>query len=297
MFIVLEGLDRTGKTTLANRLGEMTGATVRHFSKPGEHPLDEYLKPLDERQPDLICDRYHLGERVWPDYFGRKSEFDRAMKIYIDLAIASRGGVVLKTERDLDEIKQALEGEPVKPEDVERLDQEFIKLLEETGRIVPAFALTYNSSRIQYVLTLAKVREERARAVADITPRYVGSAFPRILLVGDQVGNFDYTFPFVPHKMTSGNFMLHELADDEEVLSRLGIVNSLDPYDELEPVAELVEHFKNPRVVALGDQASSRLKEQGISHTRVYHPQYVRRFERKKGDGYYRRLIREAGGL
>lgn len=68
-FIVIEGCDKTGKTTLAKTLCDQLNGRFFHYSKPTAHPL-EYFKPaFDALEADpetpVICDRFIVGEKVY----------------------------------------------------------------------------------------------------------------------------------------------------------------------------------------------------------------------------------------
>jgi thymidylate kinase len=89
MLIILEGADCTGKSTLAGLLVKAAndrGMTTRllHAGPPPEHdPIDEhwpgrelwrseYVAPLEKLRPLVdsptalvVCDRWHLGERIY----------------------------------------------------------------------------------------------------------------------------------------------------------------------------------------------------------------------------------------
>jgi thymidylate kinase len=68
MIIMIEGCDRTGKTTLAKMLAEKLGGQVIHTSKPQtDNPYVEYLEKLASlpRHKILIFDRFYLGEYVY----------------------------------------------------------------------------------------------------------------------------------------------------------------------------------------------------------------------------------------
>ena len=56
MIFVIEGLDRTGKTTLARQLADTHGLPYRHFSKPEQHPLDEYCRPIEQLRRTVFAE-------------------------------------------------------------------------------------------------------------------------------------------------------------------------------------------------------------------------------------------------
>lgn len=83
-WIILEGLDRTGKSSVAN-LYKAKGYDVIHMSAPnkkftkegytGPSYLDEVLELyMDRDDKDTIFDRSPYGEFVWPHVYGRKPQ-------------------------------------------------------------------------------------------------------------------------------------------------------------------------------------------------------------------------------
>lgn len=82
--VLLEGLDRTGKSTVATYF-ESLGFEKIHMSAPkkGTSP-DQYLQEMIEllqsaATRDLVLDRTHYGELVWPQIYGRKALLDEEM--------------------------------------------------------------------------------------------------------------------------------------------------------------------------------------------------------------------------
>ncbi|MCH9665571.1 MAG: hypothetical protein K0U41_06940 [Gammaproteobacteria bacterium] len=66
MLILLEGPDRTGKTTLAKHLAEVFSLNYIHCSKPKtDDPFKEYIGLLDSIKEPTVLDRGHLGEYVY----------------------------------------------------------------------------------------------------------------------------------------------------------------------------------------------------------------------------------------
>lgn len=76
--IVCEGLDRTGKTTVA-RYFESLGYRNIHMSAPGKNQTaDSYFQDMVDivtmaATQDIFLDRSYYGELIWPSIYGRKS--------------------------------------------------------------------------------------------------------------------------------------------------------------------------------------------------------------------------------
>lgn len=82
--VLLEGLDRTGKSTVAAYF-ETLGFEKIHMSAPpkGTTP-DQYMQEMVDllqtaATRDIVLDRTHYGELVWPQIYGRKPLLDEEM--------------------------------------------------------------------------------------------------------------------------------------------------------------------------------------------------------------------------
>lgn len=76
--VILEGLDATGKSSVAAAVYKALPAPVAllHAGPPTvTTAIREYVFPLGLASSGyvIICDRWHLGERVWPELFERES--------------------------------------------------------------------------------------------------------------------------------------------------------------------------------------------------------------------------------
>lgn len=75
--VLLEGLDRTGKSTVASYF-ETIGFQVVHLSAPAKGTTsDQYLQDMIDlvssaTLKDIVLDRTHYGELIWPQIYGRK---------------------------------------------------------------------------------------------------------------------------------------------------------------------------------------------------------------------------------
>lgn len=135
---VLEGLDRTGKSTLAGELARelevLDGqvSDIAHFGAPKtEHALDEYLEPLLDYRPGgghhLIYDRAHIGEAVWPAVFDRDPKISPGGYRLLTAEMHRQGAVFVRCVRNISEVKREVDtlSEPLHPEDVEVASAEF----------------------------------------------------------------------------------------------------------------------------------------------------------------------------
>lgn len=80
--ILLEGLDRTGKSSLAQKFEE-EGYEIVHMSAPSKHYtqpgyvgpsyMDDMIELIQQAATrDIVLDRTHYGELIWPTVYGRK---------------------------------------------------------------------------------------------------------------------------------------------------------------------------------------------------------------------------------
>lgn len=306
MLIVIEGLDLCGKTSLATRIAEKVGGQVTHAGPPSKHPLEEYEATLDGYDPrgdkHLILDRWHVGEYVWPHYFGRKTQFDLPTRRHVEMFMRSRGAFIIYAEREFSRLSLDLveQQEPLKPEDLHEVSAAFKYALTNSGSYGTWDFEHGSDSRVDGFILNARTRSVEVEKVWDaVGPGWVGSHRPRVLLVGDELGPEKEgrtppdDIPFAPYTATSGHYLLPALPFWRNV----ALVNSLQGRKQSErDLLSIWRAFGEPSVVALGKRAASELKDQGVHHSEVPHPQFWRRFryhERNK----YALMIKEAAGV
>jgi len=76
-FLIIEGADATGKTSLARQEAKTRGWEYQHFGAPqSKNYFTEYWKPTMKfvrSGSQAVFDRQFVGELVWPTLFGRPS--------------------------------------------------------------------------------------------------------------------------------------------------------------------------------------------------------------------------------
>lgn len=122
MLVAIEGVDLTGKSTLAAELRETWGASVTHAGPPECGSLAEYEDAIALYDPlsgeNVVLDRWHVGEYVWPEIFRRPTDMvDPAVRRHVEMFMCSRGCVIVYATRDYGELHAALSlsDEPLRP--------------------------------------------------------------------------------------------------------------------------------------------------------------------------------------
>lgn len=105
MFIILEGIDKTGKTSLANYLSKKFKLPIIKFSKPKGDPFTEYYEFLLNHKTPAILDRFYLGEEVYGPVKRGKSALTRVQFRKIESLVAKLKTFNIYTYTSFAEIK------------------------------------------------------------------------------------------------------------------------------------------------------------------------------------------------
>lgn len=264
MIILVEGQDGAGKSTLVERLiarhrQSDPAGHVRHLraGRPTAATLlAEYLTPLlglDYRGGDVVvCDRWFLGELVYPALTGRASLADPLELRYLVAWLRAAGALLVHVTAPEAVVRdRILRRDPADPDADPVLVSQQAKLFAAAVAEVRALGLTtltvdtatepddgYRGGHDRVVTTLANrlwfestevLTPAGAYQTADGTghpaalgptgraPRYVGSTRPELLLLGDEQGPAypELTVPFVPLRRGCGAYLWQALTDTE----------------------------------------------------------------------------------
>lgn len=295
MLIVLEGPDWSGKSTLARSIHRRCDADslfsiIKHKGPPKAHPLDEYVIDIADYRPHedttLICDRWHLGEVVYPEVLGRKTLMDDAVRLYVDLFLQARGASITILNPPLPELVRRSDHRPddlVRRADIVEIRNQYEVLAERYG--------SYEYRTADDVVATANGAATHALDSGRFIT-YVGHPRPRVVYVGDVRsclgGNLcthkrhhSHLGPaFMPYRGTSGHYLMRALCETN--VDRIGIVNACDA----DSIMDVWITLGGPRLVALGVQADRQLDRYELPHASAPHPQYVRRFHHTAVSAY-----------
>lgn len=311
MLIIVEGPDLAGKSTLVDALKTAltsphqpaADVEVLHAGPPEDHPLREYEVPLMAYRPGMdwhiICDRWHVGERVYPLLHDRATQLDDAVLHHIELFLRSRGALLVHLTEDDDVLLERRAGRDELTHELNLQARDlFRKFVPESPLHHVTFRMRFDpeglTSIVSLVTEMARTLETQCTRLNSLVT-YVGSHRPELLLFGDVRANGPQAKhltlagdvpAFVPFRATSGHYLLSALGDDVTRFG-IGLANACDvddPYDVWKTLGY-------PRVVALGRNASRRLVRGGIRHREVEHPQYRRRFHHHDGAAYANEIV------
>lgn len=301
-FIVLEGVDGAGKSTLADAIVQELqerfpedSVGVFHSSQLQRDPFDEYALAHESYRPNsgmhVVCDRLHWGEMIYGPLYRGESKLSTAGFRWVELYLRARGATVWHVTAPLRTIQKRLvtRGEDyLETHHVEHVWDQFGHVAKHsmlTGGTIDTYKFKPDEAAM-LIVNEAMYQEEQA--AYHFRPEYVGRSMPAALLVGDKQGTGDpgvTLAPFMPRGTSSGKFLLEALP--EEFWDKVGLVNANET-----KLHDVWDALFNPPVIALGLNASEALDDAGIDHGVVPHPQKIRRFHNRLKDSYGY-LIRE----
>lgn len=315
MLIILEGVDRSGKSTLAKmitdllrRLHPADRVELLRAGPPVKHPLDEYERPLFHYRPGsghhIICDRWHIGERVYPSVFGRKTALTNAGTSHIEAFLRSRGALLVYLHAAPSVLDARLDAEQRATPGSSLVDSAQLTvsrhLMDVEARASTLYRYEVDTTLdrdmafdARNVVRVAETLERNVLQIAELRT-YVGSENPHLLLLDNARhaarAAADPTPALMPYPATSGHFLLSAI-DPFASRSDFGLLN----VNDVDDARRAWEILGEPPAVALGVDAWRSSSEWAAGA--VPHPQYVRRFFNKHSRWYADLIARAAGGL
>jgi hypothetical protein len=317
MFIVIEGTDASGKSSLIYSIEQElkkrypeSHLTMFHKGRPDELTrrwvLNDYVNSIEKRnwfRSIALSDRWHWGEVTYAPKYRPQTNTDGYGLLgiagwrWVELFLMSRGVAQFWLYQPLDVIERRLQfrgDDFVDVEDLKEILHNYHAAASVSciiEKITPPEDSFDEIPKIAEYIVEVSVRVEEMCQKLEIFPHYIGNPNPRVLLVGDERNiskkyGEETRLPFMPVDGNSAEYLLSSLP--EHLWREVGIININDPGVK-ESFSALWNQLGFPRIVVLGRLAEKTLASIPIHqdyYTVLPHPQYVRRFFNTQKESY-----------
>lgn len=296
MFIIVEGPDGAGKSTLVEALDRALWkrgrgcVLVNHKAAPRRPALSEYARDLAFYRPggdvDLVLDRCWLSEEVYGPLW-RGTRLPDYVKHYLNLWAESRGALFVVLDASDEVLVERVCGTRgddlvTDPDEVRLLGQTYRESFHQSdGReAVVRHVWPYDLDDVVAGIVDRATSRGGVASPLDTFPGYLGPARPAVLFLGDErsesVREQGYLTAFPPLPGSAAQQVLWPALVSGANASSLpfGVANGW----ELD-VDALHKALGRPSIVALGRQAAQACARYDVLPAAVVpHPQYVKRF-------------------
>lgn len=294
MFIIIEGADKTGKTTLSNAIIKKFGSEYVHFGKPKKHPATEYAEYALANNGNLCLDRFYLGELVYGPLLRGKAGIDDVEFATLERILRKKQAILIQTTTNSTLANKRLlvstQDEAVNTDQNLLAAREFAEVGKRSNI---QHHILYDGSSYENLNELLKkleaLKDEVERDQATIQKVCTGIGTPtgkKIVLVGEGVNKKVSWLGLPFDKGLSSQFLLDSLKAGgvDEKLVYLTNADTVTA-QELEFLTRSKTLF-----ISLGKKADARLKYFDIPHDALPHPQFVKRFQYKNKGQYAKDL-------
>ena len=150
--IILEGCDKTGKSTLAKELSEKTGYKILHLGVPKGNWF-EYLSELinANKKDGIIFDRFHWGDYVYAGITTDKKFLSPEQFVEIETKLAELRALVIYChdgEKAITERFKADGEKLIAPENIAVILHKYMELLRSSGLNIAIHSFKHNPFKL-----------------------------------------------------------------------------------------------------------------------------------------------------
>lgn len=273
--IVLEGVDKSGKTTLKHEILKQYDLPTYHFGIPSGDPTFDYSHFMQKQDEPCLIDRFFYGERPYSITKKRKVYMDYIAFRILQLQMETFPHLIIYCRPTREELQMRHEKEPdsyINLGELNTLYEEYDIMFEEVFNDV-----TYCRNVMDIPLDNAlSPAWERFGKWKQFKWPGIGTLTPRYLFVGERFNDG------APHQVVfwsqSGEYLMRALDEADIDMRHCHFTNAAMGF--VNKISHEYINFLNPQVViALGDVAWDAIRKfpKGkLCH--MPHPSYYRRF-------------------
>lgn len=278
--IILEGENKTGKTTLANYFVDKYKFKVLKCSQPSGDPYIEYMeiiKKLGRMNKKIVVDRFYLGEFVYGPIYRGKSGLTKKQMMNIELKLLSLGVKIIYCHDTVKNIGKRFEEEGEEFATTNKIGRS-LKLFDNilASSILPIIKHQMKTKNDLFNIN-GQLNELAFRQYSRPFKTAIGNTTnPKIILIGRNQENENplkynkYKQPF--DFGASSNHLFISITKAKIPFNDIMIIDSNSP--------ELNKLKKKPIIkVAIGRNVSNILEEKNIEHITVKSSTYDMRHD------------------
>lgn len=284
--IILEGCDKTGKSTIAKKIHDLLGFKVVSCRQPTGDPYDEYVKKMKAVKESTVFDRWCYGELVYGPLYRGKSQLSPNQLRNLEWLATARNAVLVHCVDTAKNIRQRFIDDKedfAKLADVSTIIKSY-KLVEKRS-LLPTYLYKPASDKktASFILKIVAKHDKRKQTVYQ---QIIGNQFnPRIILVGNKRNdNQPYKDVAMPFDFGPSSKFLFKSINGWLPATQTAILNSDNP-----KIKQYLSDHCESIVVALGRAAKKKLDQLGVKCHQLTHPGFESRFHANNSD-FKRRL-------
>lgn len=303
MYIILSGVDKCGKSTLARELSKFLYFPVINRLVPKENIFIECIDTLTHYDEPMIIDRFYLDEEAYGPIMRNKSRFDfRELKL-IEMMMMSLNSFNIYTQDTLDKVKERFKT------DNETSTHSFeIEPLQDMFEIaIKNSSLNWHRYKIGDSISSLACMIEKQFSSVDIKEiikfrnyRTVGNLNSEVIFVGEKYGS-KLLLPLIPFGNNSPGLVLFKALNKAGVDFKNIILTNAFKHGltDIENKNALIDEMSLPfvkKVICLGNSAYEYVKSVESSYNKltgeslkiykIKHPSYVASYSNMSIENY-----------
>ncbi len=305
MFIIIEGLDRSGKSTLAEIIARDFNFKLIHCSKPQtNNPYQEYLQLFQEYEgQDVVFDRFYLGEYVYSNLYRDGCTISDFQFWVFDMLAKKNDALLIYSSTDAKTIynRCVATNESLAEfnynNDINKAIELFNEIILKKSSLNPIFYDSAKCSAQTFVAHVQPLIERRTNTsfinskLNTIDARSTGSRNAEIMIVGEQLRPKATLNEYPFSSGTSSEYLYSTLKESNLYKKDIYLTNAFKPWLPNDDVAAEIlkleiQWIKPKTIVFLGQKAADFATKYEIdddsNKIMIPHPSYWKRFHYEK---------------
>jgi hypothetical protein len=315
--LILEGLDRTGKSTMAKHLRTvLKGWGYRQHTKPPLPPFEYFSTLVAFARPQVLVDRLHWSEQAYANTYRDGPDLEPWRWRFLELALMAQQARILLMMDDPERIISRWSKNEMHAETgviaaheefrrlIQRMSSPYVSYVSATAGTLTHFLGDEPDTNPHYTsgfYDLVDDEVDRCLVAQALPPPHVGIGHTGgggFLLLGEAINyeaHLSSPIPGLPWDRGPASECLWQSLEDVKVKWWMGYYTNAGSFSHPEQFEHLVDDQVRPRrVVALGEKAQKFLNACRLGSivevTAIEHPSYIARFQPRARDRYAAKL-------